>query len=239
MSKSAKPSKSSDGDKVTRWLVIGMISLVVITGALFTVFNQNNENNEGLAALNDFKVGAPLLATIDIAAGSPITFNAGNATVIDLWEDPQCPSCEMFEAALGGYVNDLVRTNKASVRFHVLAFLGDESVRAANASFCAVDEKRYLDFHKALYLVQSPVQNSGFWSDERLIEIGAKAGIKSDTFSNCVKKGLKADLVQANYASMGKYGVKGTPTVFINGKLWERVSNDFNLAEFSAAVEQG
>jgi protein-disulfide isomerase len=36
---------------------------------------------------------------------------------------------------------------------------------------------------------------------------------------------------------MSKFGVKGTPTVFINGKLWERTSSDFNLDEFKAAVE--
>ena len=52
-----------------------------------------------------------------------------------------------------------------------------------------------------------------------------------------MNKGSKIDLVKANYDSMEKYGVKGTPTVFINGKLWERKSPDFNLAEFKAAVE--
>jgi protein-disulfide isomerase len=38
---------------------------------------------------------------------------------------------------------------------------------------------------------------------------------------------------------MPKYKVSGTPTVFINGKLWERKSSDFNLAEFRLAVEAG
>jgi protein-disulfide isomerase len=115
--------------------------------------------------------------------------------------------------------------------------LGDESVRAANASFCAADEGQYLDFHHALYAVQSPLENSGFWSNEKLVAIGAKIGISSKKFADCVNKGSKVDLVKANYDSMEKFGVKGTPTVFINGKLWERKSPDFNLAEFKAAVE--
>jgi protein-disulfide isomerase len=125
------------------------------------------------------------------------------------------------------------------VRFHVLSFLGDESVRAANASFCAADEGQYLDFHHALYAVQSSLENSGFWSNETLIAIAAKIGIKSDKFSKCVSDGEKVDLVKANYDSMPTFGVKGTPTVFINGKVWERKSADFNLAEFSTAVEAG
>ena len=36
---------------------------------------------------------------------------------------------------------------------------------------------------------------------------------------------------------MSKFGVQGTPTVFINGKLWERTQNAFSLDEFRAAVE--
>jgi protein-disulfide isomerase len=36
---------------------------------------------------------------------------------------------------------------------------------------------------------------------------------------------------------MAKYNVKGTPTVFFNGKLWERKNSGFVLDEFSAAFE--
>jgi protein-disulfide isomerase len=36
---------------------------------------------------------------------------------------------------------------------------------------------------------------------------------------------------------MGRYGVKGTPTALINGKLWERQSPGFDVNEFKAAVE--
>ena len=133
----------------------------------------------------------------------------------------------------------MIREKKATVRFHVLSFLGDESVRAANASFCAAEEGQYLNFHKALYAVQSAVENSGFWSNETLVKMGKKIGITSTTFENCVNKGSKVDLVQAHSDSMSKYGVQGTPTVFINGKKWERTQNEFILEEFKAAVEAG
>ncbi len=238
MAKSSQSSKSG-GDNFTRWLVIGMVALVVITGVVFSLLSQKNENSAALIGLNDFKVGAPISSSIDIENGSAIVLNPGRAKVIDIWADPQCPVCKLFEIANGDYVDNLVRTNAATVRFHLLSFLGDESVRAANAAFCAADENQYLDFHKALYLVQSSVENSGFWSNETLLDIGSRIGIKSKVFQDCVTKGSKVDLVKANYDSMEKFGVKGTPTVFINGKLWERKSNDFNLAEFSAAVEQG
>jgi protein-disulfide isomerase len=229
--------QAKSGDNVTRWIVIAMVSLVVVTGVVFSIFSQNNQETASLAALDGFKSKGALVSTIDAENGSAITFNPGLAKTVDVWEDPQCPVCKYFEDANGEYIDSLIREKKATVRFHVLSFLGDESVRAANASFCAADEGQYIDFHKAMYRVQSPLENSGFWSNETLVAIGNKVGITSEKFAKCVNEGEKVDLVKANYESMPKYGVQGTPTVFIDGKLWERKSSDFNLDEFRAAVE--
>jgi protein-disulfide isomerase len=224
-------------DNTTRWIVIGMVLLVVVTGVVFSLFSQNSKESASLAGLDGTTLKPAITSTIDTANGSPITFDNGALTVIDVWEDPQCPVCKLFEDANGDYIESLIREKKATVRYHVLSFLGDESVRAANASFCAADEGQYLDFHHALYAVQSPLENSGFWSNETLVNIGKKIGITSKSFADCVTKGSKVEIVKANYDSMSKFGVQGTPTVFINGKKWERTQNEFSLEEFKAAVE--
>ncbi len=226
-------------DNTTRWIVLAMVALVVVTGVVFSLFSQNSKESASLAGLDGTTLKPAITSTIDTANGSAIFFDNGAATTIDVWEDPQCPVCKLFADANGSYLESLVREKKANVRYHVLSFLGDESVRAANASFCAADEGQYLDFHKALYAVQSPLENSGFWSNETLVKMGKKIGITSTTFETCVTKGSKVDLVQANYDSMSKFGVQGTPTVFINGKKWERSQNAFVLDEFKSAVEAG
>ena len=229
--------QAKSGDNVTRWIVIAMVSLVVVTGVVFSIFSQNSKETQSLAALDGFESKGAIVSTIDAENGSAITFNPGLAKTVDVWEDPQCPVCKYFEDSNNEYIDSLIREKKATVRFHFLSFLGDESVRAANASFCAADEGQYIDFHKALYRVQSPLENSGFWSNETLVAIGSKIGITSEKFAKCVTDGQKVELVKANYDSMQKYGVQGTPTVFIDGKLWERKSSDFNPEEFRAAVE--
>ena len=226
-------------DNTTRWIVIAMVALVVVTGVVFSLFGQSEKTTASLSGLDGIKLKPAVTSTIDTANGSAISFDNGAATTIDIWEDSQCPVCKLFEDANGAYVESLIREKKANVRYHVLSFLGDESVRAANASFCAADEGQYLDFHKAIYAVQSTVENSGFWSNETLVEMGKKIGITSTKFEDCVTKGSKVDLVQANSESMSKFGVQGTPTVFINGKKWERTQNAFVLDEFKAAVEAG
>ncbi len=237
MAKQAKATKTSGGDNFTRWLVIGMVTLVVATGAIFSVISQKTKANESFVALNNFKVGAPVTASVDTANGSGITVNTGAAKTIDLWEDPQCPICNTFEGANGAYIEDLVRAKKANVVYHVLSFLGKESVTAANAAYCAADEGHFLDFHKALYLVQPALENSGFYTTQNLVKIGGYVGLTSQKFVDCVTKVSKLDQVKAAYDSMAKYNVTGTPTVFFNGKLWERMNGGFVLDEFSAAFE--
>jgi protein-disulfide isomerase len=230
---------AKSADNTTRWIVIAMVALVIVTGVVFSLFSQNSKVTASLSGLDGMTLKPAVTSTIDATNGSSISYENGAATTIDVWEDPQCPVCKLFADANGQYLDSLVREKKANVRYHVLSFLGDESVRAANASFCAADEGQFLDFHKAIYTIQSPVENSGFWSNETLVNIGKKIGIRSTKFEDCVTKGSKVDLVQANYDSMSKFGVQGTPTVFINGKKWERTQNAFVLDEFKAAVEAG
>jgi len=237
MSKQAKAT--SGGDHFTRWLVIGMVALVVITGVVFSMISSSTKANESFTALKGFTVGEPVAATVDVTQGSGLVLNPGAPVKINIWEDPQCPICRLFEEANGEYIEELVRTKKATVVYHVLSFLGDESVRAANAAMCAADEGHYLDFHKALYAVQPALENSGFFSSENLVKIGDYAGLKSESFINCVNNGGKADLVKAHADSMAGYNVTGTPTVFINDKLWVRKSNAFDPLEFRLAVEAG
>jgi protein-disulfide isomerase len=116
------------------------------------------------------------------------------------------------------------------------SFIGEESKRAANAAYCAVAEGRFIEYHRAIYQVQG-TENSGVFSNKNLIEIGKRLGINSPTFESCINDNKNADIVAKIYASMAKNKVEGTPTVFINGTLWNRSGSQFVLDEFKAAVE--
>ena len=243
MSKAKKNSvKSQGGDPFTRWLVIGMVTLVVVVGAVFSLTSEKSAKNAAFTALDSFKSLGTIEGAVDSTAGDGIVFNAGLPTKVDVFEDFQCPICKLFEEPIGGYLTSLITEKKAQVTYHPLSFLGngskdDESIAASNAAYCAVDEGKFLDFHKALYDVQSQVENSGFLNSDNLITIGKKIGITSQSFSDCVTNRSKLVNVVAATASMERYGVKGTPTTLINGKIWERQSPGFDLNEFKAAVE--
>jgi protein-disulfide isomerase len=242
MSKAKNSVKTQSGDPFTRWLVVGMVALVVAVGAFFFFTTENKESNASLVALDNFSPIGEFEAVVDPAQGDGIVFNAGLPLKINVFEDFQCPSCKFFEDPIGPYLTSLITEKKAEVVYHPLSFLGngqkeDESIAASNAAYCAVDEGKFLDFHKALYDVQSTVQNSGFLNDKNLIAIGKKVGISSQGFSDCITNKSKLVNVAASTDSMTRYEVRGTPTTFINGKLWERQSPGFDLNEFKAAVE--
>jgi protein-disulfide isomerase len=218
------------------------VTLVVVVGAVFSLSSENKAKNAAFTALDSFQSLGTQPATVDPAEGDGIVFNQGLPTKIDIFEDFQCPVCKLFEDPIGGYLNSLVTEKKAQVTYHPLSFLGDgtkddESIAASNAAYCAVDEDKFLDFHKALYNVQSQVENSGFLNSENLIKIGEKIGITSTSFADCVTNKSKLVNVVAATESMNRYGVRGTPTTLINGKVWERQSPGFDLTEFKSAVE--
>ena len=232
--------KKKSGDTVTRNIVIGMVALVVLSGLLFTVLDKRSGSSVALPKtiekIDASKNGAPLTATVSPEKDYGIVFNPDVKPTIEIWEDFQCPFCKFFETAMSSYIEGLVRNKEANVNYHMTSFLGAESKRAANAAYCAVDEGRFIEFHRALYEVQG-TENSGIFSNKNLIEIGKRLGISSPKFESCINENKNGDAVSKVYASMSKYKVEGTPTVFINGKPWSRSGSDFVLGEFKAAVE--
>ncbi len=225
MSASSKPGK----DNFTRYLVIGVVVLVVGIMVVPTVLSKTKS------------VSQVIPSTVSAADGYAFVFNSEvkNVPVVDIYEDFQCPICQQFEALNGKYISSLVSEKKATVKFHVLSFIGPESVRAANASACANDEGKFVDFHNALYANLPATENSGAWTNDRLIAIAGAVGIKSDSFNSCVKD-MKYEGWVGKVAEAGsKAGVNSTPTVFVGGKEIDRNTEYFSADKFKAAVERG
>jgi len=219
-------AKKSGGDKITRNIVIGMVVFVVAVGVIFSVMGNRSTG------------GGATPSSVSKADGYGITFNAGlkGKPTIDLWEDFQCPVCKQFELTNGDYIQKLIAAKSAKVVYHMLSFIGPESILAANAGACAADENKFLAFHSYMYLTQG-TENSGVWSNAGLIKAGAAVGLTDSKFQSCVNKGTYSNWVTtiANDGSNKK--INATPTVFVNGKEINRKTQYFDPVAFAAAVE--
>lgn len=216
----------SGGDKVTRYLVIGMVAFVLVVGVVFSVLS-NRPNSSNAIPSSVSKTNASAIVFNETLKGKP---------VIDIWEDAQCPACARFEQTNGVYIAKLITEKRAVVNFHMLSFLGPESILAANALACAADEDKFLSLHSYLYATQG-AENTGVWSNEGLISLAKEAGLSTSTFASCVNTGKYDNWVSDVGDDGVSKGINSTPTVFVNGKKLDPQTQVFDAAGFSAAIE--
>ena len=87
------------------------------------------------------------------------------------------------------------------------------AMKAAQASMAADKQGKFWEFHDQLF------QNHNKLNDQKVTEIRTSLNLDADQFQRemsdpAIKAQINADLRNGNSA-----GVRGTPTVFINGKL--------------------
>lgn len=194
----------------TRLAIFSMIAIAAVIGIATQVLSSGSDEQ------------ARIPAGASAAEGYGIVFNPTATTTVDIWEDPQCPACKSFEAVSGDLLNTLARDGRAKVVFHPLSFLGDESKTAANALGCAADAGKFLEFHTVMYDNQPAGENTKVWTEDAMIDLGAKAGITTEAFKTCVRDETFKGWV-ANIADDGaKRNVNQTPTLWFNGREVDR-----------------
>jgi protein-disulfide isomerase len=104
--------------------------------------------------------------------------------------------------------------------FRQFAFIGDESRWAAEATECAGEQDRFWDYYDKIFEEQAG-ENVGAFSKENLKRFAADLGLESGQFDQCLDTGKYAEKVQQETAQGQQAGVRGTPTLFVNGQLIE------------------
>ena len=205
-----KKSEGSGGDKVTRYIVIGMIALVLIAGVAATLAKKGSSS------------GASLPAQAAKSDGYGISFNKSSKVKVDLFEDFRCPVCRDFEAANDQYISGLVKSGKINAVYHPMHFIAPDSQLAANAAACAADQGKFLEMHTALYVKQPTTaqssENSSYWNSTSLIQLGRDAGIASPLFDSCVTSGKYLNWTGDINNDASKKNINSTPTLLVNGK---------------------
>lgn len=98
-----------------------------------------------------------------------------------------------------------------------MAFLGDESVRAAEASECASDQNKFWEYHDALYANQRG-ENQGAFSDANLKALAATLKLDTQAFNTCLDAGQHKATVQTDTSFSQNLGVQSTPSFVVNGQ---------------------
>lgn len=165
---------------------------------------------------------------------------------IVVFEDFQCPFCAQFthdvEPLLAA---EFIESGQVSFEFHHMAFLGDESVLAAQASECAVEQNQFWPYHDVLFLRQDR-ENVGVFTLARLTDYGRElaaalppAAWDQAAFEGCLGSGRTRATVERLTEQARQAGVRSTPTLLINGQLVPGLQNIEQLRRAITAARAG
>ncbi len=133
-----------------------------------------------------------------------------------------------------------IAQGKVRTEWRHLAFLGPESVWAAEASECANEQGRFWDYHDKLFAEQAG-ENRGTFSKANLKRFAGQIGLDTARFGACLDTDRYATQVQEEKQTAQRLSVAVTPTLFVNGAKIEGVPtwDQLQLAIESAAAGSG
>lgn len=163
------------------------------------------------------------------------SMGAADAPVLVMeYADFQCPYCKLFAEGTGQQLKtEYVDTGQVRFVFRNLAFLGDESVWAAEAAECAKDQGRFWEYHDKIFAEQG-AENSGMLSMDNLKEFAASLELDTARFDECLDTHEHRDQVQAERAEAQRRQINATPTLLVNGQL---IQGGANYDTLRAAIE--
>ena len=170
-----------------------------------------------------------------LADDDPVLGNPDAPVTVVEFSDYQCPFCGRFYKTVEKQLIDTyVKTGKVKFVYRDFAFLGDESQWAAQAANCAGDQGKYWQYHDYLFDHQQG-ENEGAFSKANLKRFAKDMGLNNAQFDLCLDSGKHEAEVAKDVEAGRQFGVGGTPTTFINGKL---IAGAQPFAAFEQAIEE-
>ncbi len=191
-------------------VIIGVVLIAIIAGVVGAVSSSSSET----VNLDTERSHG----TISTAMGSPILGDPSAPITIVEFGDYQCHQCyNWFHNTKPTITKEYIDTGKVNLVFVDMAFLGRDSPKAAQASYCAEEQDMYWEYHDVLYNLQEDKIDNGWANSERLKAIALSLGLDNDLFESCLDSGKYSKRVQYNTQQAREHGVRGTPGFFIVG----------------------
>ena len=188
--------------------VVAVLALIIAAALIIPNLPGNSENVQKAEALIRNQVDGAY-------AGDP------NAPVkVVEFSDFNCSHCyEFFSTQEPELVNDYINTGKVYFQYVPMSFISASSTTAAEATYCAMDQGKFWEYHDTLFA------NYGTeFTNSILSAIAAEVGLDQTEFDDCYTGNKYTVQVQNDNAFAQEQGVTGTPTFSVNGQLTDRTS---------------
>ena len=191
------------------------VVLVIVVAISFSSYQANLlEMHDKTKYLE--KIAAKQSPLLNLENSSPALGSENAPVTIVEFGDYQCEACyAWFHNTRDTLIDNYIETGKAKLVFVDLPFLGRDSPKAAQASYCAEDQGKYWEYHTMLYTFQDGQPDSGWADRDRLNSFAFSLDMNMDEFNDCMDSSKYQKRVKANYNEAVKHGVQQTPTFII------------------------
>ena len=198
------------------FLIIGtLVAILLIAVTVWAV--QRNQTSSAAAGTQTFDLtGQPFIGQ----ASAPVTLVA--------FEDFKCPVCKQFEETVYPTIKQkYLDTGKAKLYKITYPFLADslpvnDSVLAGEAAECAYDQTGNAGYEgMSTILFRAQGDETTVWATkDKLVELsGSVDGLDPAKMRVCLDSDATKARVEADKQQALKAGVRGTPSLFVNGQL--------------------
>ncbi len=238
--------KTLKRQKLLKWLVPTIASvaiLAIVAGVVWAVIafqpppkkeaGPQNMLSDGIVFEADGDGGLRHVATAAIKKGADPVATTPREGVLNFvtFIDFTCPACKQFEDAYASSIQALVAKGTATLEVRPVAildryFTGREvSTRANNVAACVANYEpdSFLDVMSAMYTNQMPEGGTGM-NNAALVEVVKGAGVENPDVISCINEESFTPWVTAATA---RSGVRGTPTIIVNGTQWDAQAMTF------------
>jgi protein-disulfide isomerase len=149
-------------------------------------------------------------------------------TIVE-FSDFECPYCGGLYPTLKQVEKNYPETVRIVYRQFPLTNIHPHAQKAAEASLCANEQKKFWEFHDSMFSNQSELSVADL--KQRAVDLKLDA----QAFNQCLDSGRHAAAIQADIQEGARNGVTGTPALFINGRL---LTGNQPYAEIKDVIEE-
>jgi protein-disulfide isomerase len=149
---------------------------------------------------------------IDAAGGPEKGPQSAPITIIE-YADYQCPYCTRANASLKQVEEKYAGKVRIVFRDFPLTQIHPNAAKAAEAGACANEQGKFWPMHDRLFANQTKL------TPPELKKHATELGLDSTAFDACLDSGKHAAAIRKSVEEGQRYGLSGTPSFFINGRL--------------------
>ncbi len=201
-----------------KFLIVFILTIICVT-TVSCRKKKEYEEEEKSDLLKDIKK-EQVAEIYKVEIGGSVYKGADNAPVTIInFSDFQCP----FSKRFSDHIHRLMKTYNGKIKYvykHFPLPFHRMGKPAALAAIAAQNQGKFWEYYEVLY------NNIRDISDENLVLWAEELGLDKERFLSDRNSAFSAKILKQDKAMGSRFGVRGTPTIFINGRRIVGANND-------------